>query len=437
MNRKLGWLLVGCLLPWTIMAGDVELTPLLQAEAATLWTMTPEAWAKLDPDHRLWSWNDNSHSALTVAPRRTGKVLLDKVELNDFRVFFTDGKTSRLEANLYNRAENRGLDNKSAFLSWLDGIQLQLRELAGREGSPKTTSSLDGNYIYSRFWQNELYRITLRWSYSGAGAGFHPEFVSLTVTAPGTGTDARASLKVAKTAAELKAGVKNNADGDRYLEVPMVDQGEKSYCVSAACERVLKYYGSEVDQHILAELGKTSLVGTDMEQMIKALQRIGGKLHFRCRELYMYKALCSESGINRMIAAYNVVASKEKRKKIGANLAAYDYMPLNVIPDMDPQLFRIVRTKERDFKEFPRQVRDLINNGTPVLWGVLLGIVKEKGLPQMNGGHLRLIIGYNEKSGQVIYSDSWGKAHAFKKMSWEDAWTMTTMLIVLQPRTTR
>jgi len=215
----------------------------------------------------------------------------------------------------------------------------------------------------------------------------------------------------------------------------MVDQGAKSYCVNAACERVLKYYGSEVDQHVLAQLGKSSASGgTDMEQMLKSLQAAGAKLQFRCKELYIYKTLMSESGINHLIASYNTAATKLKKKKLSTNPAFWQYNAMNIIRALDPEVFKVVRTKDHDFKEFQRHVHENINNGTPVLWGVLLGIVKEKDLPQVAGGHMRLIIGYDDKSDQVIYSDSWGKEHAFKKMSWEDAWTMTTMLVLCQPR---
>lgn len=38
----------------------------------------------------------------------------------------------------------------------------------------------------------------------------------------------------------------------------------------------------------------------------------------------------------------------------------------------------------------------------------MLGIVHEKKAQAGLGGHMRLIIGYNVKTSEMIYSDSWG-----------------------------
>ncbi|MCX6986481.1 MAG: hypothetical protein NT118_17305, partial [Lentisphaerae bacterium] len=65
---------------------------------------------------------------------------------------------------------------------------------------------------------------------------------------------------------------------------------------------------------------------------------------------------------------------------------------------------------------------------------VILGIVKEKGLPQAKGGHMRIISGYNKDKNEIIYSDSWGKDHENKKMPMDDAWTITTGLYSFDPR---
>ena len=55
------------------------------------------------------------------------------------------------------------------------------------------------------------------------------------------------------------AHVKKLPNGDVLLEtVPMVDQGQKGYCVVATAERVMRYYGVQVDEHELAELANSS-----------------------------------------------------------------------------------------------------------------------------------------------------------------------------------
>ena len=43
------------------------------------------------------------------------------------------------------------------------------------------------------------------------------------------------------------------------------------------------------------------------------------------------------------------------------------------------------------------------------------------------------IIGYNDKKGEIIYTDSWGAGHEFKKMRDDWAWTITKSLFYMKP----
>lgn len=47
---------------------------------------------------------------------------------------------------------------------------------------------------------------------------------------------------------------------------------------------------------------------------------------------------------------------------------------------------------------------------------------------------MRLIIGYNRKEGELLYSDSWGRGHEEKRMALDDAWAITTNLYAIKPR---
>ena len=46
---------------------------------------------------------------------------------------------------------------------------------------------------------------------------------------------------------------------------------------------------------------------------------------------------------------------------------------------------------------------------------------------------MRLVIGYNLKTDEIIYTDSWGPGHEFKRMSAANAYTATMHLITLKP----
>ncbi len=69
----------------------------------------------------------------------------------------------------------------------------------------------------------------------------------------------------------------------------------------------------------------------------------------------------------------------------------------------------------------------------PVCRTLYLGMFQEEDAFQSWGGHMRLIIGYNEKTSEVIYTDSWGDGHGEKRMAADEAWCMTTGLYAMIP----
>jgi hypothetical protein len=102
---------------------------------------------------------------------------------------------------------------------------------------------------------------------------------------------------------------------------------------------------------------------------------------------------------------------------------------------MQPDLLKEVRTKNKaDVGKFQRTVQSSVDQGEPLLWSVVLGFVPENpALPQTRGGHMRLIIGYNNKTQEIMYTDSWGAGHELKRMVLADAWTITTGLTSIEP----
>jgi hypothetical protein len=101
---------------------------------------------------------------------------------------------------------------------------------------------------------------------------------------------------------------------------------------------------------------------------------------------------------------------------------------------MDTEVLKEVKTKNAStVSRFVRNVQTHIDAGTPLLWSVQLGKFPERGVPQSGGGHMRLIIGYNLKTNEVIFSDSWGRGHEMKRMPLENAVTITTGMTALEP----
>lgn len=100
---------------------------------------------------------------------------------------------------------------------------------------------------------------------------------------------------------------------------------------------------------------------------------------------------------------------------------------------MDPEIFAQIKGKQSGCKRMLTKIREYIDQGIPVCWCLRLGMFPEPGIPQASGGHMRLIIGYNEKTQEVIYTDSWGKGHEFKKMSIDKAYACSMSLYTMAP----
>src|SRR5206468_3526056 len=90
--------------------------------------------------------------------------------------------------------------------------------------------------------------------------------------------------------------------------------------------------------------------------------------------------------------------------------------------------------RDSNMVQFKADITKYVNSGVPLVWAVMLGKIKEPALPQQMGGHMRLIIGLNVRTSEIIYSDTWGAGHEQKRMSLADAWTMTLGLYTIEPR---
>jgi hypothetical protein len=264
------------------------------------------------------------------------------------------------------------------------------------------------------------------------GIPFRAEFVRLSVTAPERNQGLLASASAGRPAKfSGVAHVKRDAaSGDVWIgDVPMVDQGQKGYCVVASAERVMRYYGNSVDQQELAQVANTSSGGgTSSDAMLEALKKLSARLKVRVREVEKTEL----RDILKMMADYNRAAKKADAPPIPEQGNMIDLGA--VYSAMDVKVLKELRTKNKaDLGRFQRSVQAHINEGTPLLWTVMLGKVPEPGIPQNAGGHMRLIIGYNPKSEEILYSDSWGAGHELKRMAASDAWTITTGTMSIEP----
>jgi hypothetical protein len=190
-------------------------------------------------------------------------------------------------------------------------------------------------------------------------------------------------IKEGELKQRMASCVERRDNGDVIIKnIPMVDQGPKGYCSPATWERYLRYMDIPADMYLLALAGNTGIGGgTNMEDMLNAT-----------------KSLISSNG--------------RELEPISSSLA-------------------------------PEDLAEYIDQGLPIMWRFLStpsfqlsannNTARRKGKEGKNkndsgqaedtgaGGHICLIIGYNEQTGELAISDSWGPKFAERWVSVSDA----------------
>ncbi|MGI5869804.1 MAG: hypothetical protein ACOX9C_10235 [Kiritimatiellia bacterium] len=233
------------------------------------------------------------------------------------------------------------------------------------------------------------------------------------------------SLSILLGAEDAHARLFRADNGDhRLVGIKLELQAGRSHCAPATMAAALNYHGIATDQRALTNaVGRTSETGTDVESMLEQVTPLSAKHGLQVETLIGF----DYARYRHTILAYNRLARKAGRKR----LWFMEQEPLDLAKtfaraDIDLLRQTFGRRERAAFRSF---VRDTIDADAPLIWGVVLGIAHEPELPeQSRGGHLRLIIGYNAKTDEILYADPWGPGHALKRMPQADALAITMSL---------
>ena len=229
---------------------------------------------------------------------------------------------------------------------------------------------------------------------------------------------------------------------DIYIDgIPMVDQGKKAYCAAAAAARVLQGYGIKITmEDMVALAGSSDTKGTNVNDWEKALRQVASDHGLRLKtvseltescnpfskQLYNYNAIAEIMGYSKVDAADYLQPGLEDRKGFWEDR---EY----------PVQRNVMLTDNRKCAVFEENVIGRIDESDPIFWRVTTGDISEQRVDTSENmvryyereSHMRLIVGYNEARGEVIYSDSWGEGHAHKRMDAQDALSITTGMYYL------
>jgi hypothetical protein len=357
---------------------------------------------------------------------------------------FQGGRLVRVNVSIFNRGDSANLaGSKDEFEKQVESIKSVITTNLGVQPTERGKDTQSAVKAVGWMWLKPPTAYLLEYSYvkeiKSRDQEFRPEFIRLRVAqipkqqgllSTAQSGSSGGNQAVSKTT--LASNITREPNGDVVIKnVPMVDQGPKGYCAVATTERVFRYYGIAVDQHELAQIANTGDGGgTSPTEMLAALEKIEARMRVRVRALQKFDF----QDFLRMVNDYNREAKRNDKHVI--DLPSGGLIDIgDIYASMDADSLKITRT-EKDksgYGKFQRSIADTIEKGVPVMWGVELGLFKEGNLPQAGGGHMRLIIGYNTMTSEILYSDSWGAEHALKRMPMDQACTITNGLYYVEP----
>jgi hypothetical protein len=375
------------------------------------WEMTPEMFEKSfsqkGPKTYKWLTADKSRVKFTRKLYSNAEIDLflfdQQIKAEEVVVDFRNGKLNLITFSIYNRGDSGPISTAKFKEQYMLCGKAMSDKLKVRP-SVRKASKRQGLKTAGYSWNSPL-AIALLEHNEGALESQKAEFLRLRIAKKGAKGGLAASMTNTRGGASvrlssLKAFVEKDKKGNVYVkDLPMVDQGNKGYCVVASVQRLFEYFGIGADMHQIAEVANADPTrGTNTLSMAKELDKIDYRFKTRLKIIAM--------------------------QSTGGGLT-----------EVDVKKGQYYVGKRLDERKITKAIRDSIDDGLPVLWSLQLGKYPEKPQlnPQTSGGHMRLIIGYNDEEDTIIFSDSWGVGHEFKTMQAKHAYQATSGLFTLKP----
>ncbi len=406
MKKTLFLLLALLAAPMVHAAGDMT----ADIQSGELWKMPTQ---QLKNSYFVGE-NYNASDKTTLRFLTAGHISVGELRPNEM-VLNLAGEGENLESLqivVYNKGDDGAVDKKE-FDAKVKETIAALDALTGVKGAKKPISDREtGVKVNAWVWEWDSGIAMLESCASGKKKDFEAEFIRLAMAGNAEALK-RGGARDSASRSALKKNVQHDENGDVWIDgIPMIDQGQKGYCVPATCARVFSYYGMDgVDQHAMAALCDTNAGGgTTAPAMEAALTTISRKFHVKMTKLEEIK----KSNFDKFLAAYNKTAVKMGKPTIVYTGGESDKLTFD--PDV---LNKCSGIKSGDINKWLKPVKKSVDEGVPVMWII--------------PGHMRMIIGYNEKENTIIYSDSWGAAFAKRSMPVAEAIMRSEYRYILKP----
>lgn len=361
------------------------------------WTDSAETFLSKQAWDRAFRWQkvqgrSKTESAEYSAYFRGAKVW--GVEAEQVRIEEAGGRMQQLEIMFFNKGDtvsrlagsdfrqNRGEKREIAESHWETAFKRVRERLAvlGKSKAGKLGSSKLRRRV--EIWENRGNAFLLD--------AEENEFVRVYVV-PTSGLKELTSRRTERAQGNLRENIVRRPTGDVFIDkIPMIDQGQKGYCLPATVERVLRYYGiEELDMHKIADLAGTDAGGgTFLTPLVNSLSPVlkKNRLKFATQSMQFSKIKQSvDKGIPLLWSMYTAPAYESR---LNANTLA--------------------RANAANFADFAKKLK----RTEPLE-------ISPAELRQY--GHMCLIIGYNTKTKEICVSNSWGEHAKEQWIRFEDA----------------
>ena len=350
------------------------------------------------------------------------------------RVRFRDGRATDVFVSVFNKGDMKCLLRTSSAYRYIADFKGMMTE----NGTPLSASekvSIGANEWMDYYvWTESIPKFILSCGYARTSNDVVVEFVNVHMFV-------NEEECLPKTAEQFLVN-RIEDDGDVWIAgVPMVDQGQKGYCVPATLERELRYLGLRADMHELALALQTKYRGSGGTPIEESMQG----LDYATASASLNRIDCFEMSVSDddVLQWYNMAAAE-------AGLRALD--PEDFLDEHEDEQGEIVSTvnwdrlrsrmdrtvldKCREFDQhglemFAKGVQAAVDSGLPLVWCVKKSLPSEERF--FSDGHMRMIIGYNTDRQEILYTDSWGMGHELKRASIKKAFGVTEFCTCLVP----
>jgi len=262
----------------------------------------------------------------------------------------------------------------------LEGLEI-LMEHDAKMIRGKLSSEL-GEPSRQKFGDGESRVDVERWDWNGHSfllSNVEGEYVSLAIETPAFADDRGRSSRVPDAVIRERARgfVERRENGDVVISnIPMVDQGPKGYCVPATAERCMRFLGIPADMYLLAMAGQTQAGGgTSVEVLLSHIGR----------------------DIKRKGRSFEIESGELELRDIKRSID--DGIPIMWAMQSTPEFNDVANDRtesrqEEDWSAYKERVAAEAES-TPIA-------------PRPGYNHVVIIMGYNEETEEIAFSDSWG-----------------------------